>query len=97
MMEPRVQRIIGWAAFVGLFSACAAIGLISQNQVQLAIIFIVVADIILLPTFMILLRTRRKTKKIVRQREDAEQEQLDALAGVGDIVQPEQADSNRNE
>ena len=89
MMEPRIQKIIGWAAFVGVFTACAAVGLISQNQVQLAIIAVVVADIILLPTFMILLRTRRKTKKIVRQIEDQQQEQLDALAGVGDIAIPE--------
>ncbi|MEO5951528.1 MAG: hypothetical protein ABIQ44_03580 [Chloroflexia bacterium] len=97
MMEPKVQRIIGWAAFVGVFTACAAVGLIWQNQVQLAIIAVVVADIILLPTFMILLRTRRKTKKIVRKIEDQQQEQLDALAEVGEIVQPQQADPNRNE
>ncbi len=75
---------MGWAAFAGVFAACGACALIWQNQVQAAVIAIVLADIILLPTFMILLRTRRRTKKVVRQKEEVQQEQLDALASVGD-------------
>ncbi len=88
MPDSKTQRIIGWAAFAGVLVACSACGLIWQNQVQAAVIAIIVADIVLLPTFMILLRTRRRTKKIVRQQEEVQQEQLDALAGVGDLAQP---------
>ena len=87
MPDPKTQRIIGWVAFAGVLASCAACGLIWQNQVQAAIIAAVVADIILLPTFMYLIRTRRRTKKIVRKQEETQQEQLDALAGVGDTLE----------
>lgn len=72
--------------------ACSACGLIWQNQVQAAIIAIIIADIVLLPTFVILLRTRRRAKKIARQVEDEQQEQLDALAGLGEVAPPKPAD-----
>src|SRR5215203_4356243 len=85
MIDPKTQRIIGWAAFAGVFAACDACGLVWQNQVQAALIAVIIADIILLPTFVILLRTRRRTKKIVRNLEDQQQDQLDALAQVGEI------------
>jgi ABC-type bacteriocin/lantibiotic exporter with double-glycine peptidase domain len=97
MIDPKRQRIIGWLAFAGVFVSCGACGLIWQNQVQLALYAIIAADVILLPTFMILLRTRRRTKKIVQQREQTEQEQLDALAGVGDLAQPKQSADNQGE
>jgi ABC-type bacteriocin/lantibiotic exporter with double-glycine peptidase domain len=86
MPDPKTQRIVGWVAFAGVLAACAACGLIWQNQVQAAIIAVILADIILLPTFLYLIRTRRQTKKIVHKQEEAQQEQLDALAGVGDVV-----------
>jgi hypothetical protein len=85
MIDPKTQTKIGWAAFAGVLTACGACGLIWQGQVQAALIAVIIADIILLPTFMILLRTRRRTKKNVRNLEDQQQEQLDALAQVGEI------------
>ena len=89
MPDPKSQRIVGWVAFAGVLTACAACGLIWQNQVQAAIVALILADIVLLPTFLYLIRTRRRTKKIVRQQEDVQQEQLDALAGVGDLTTQE--------
>ena len=89
MPDPKTQRIIGWVAFAGVLTACAGCGLVWQNQVQAALIAMIIADIVLIPTFIILLRTRRRTKKIVRQQEEAQQEQLDALAGVGDLTTQE--------
>jgi ABC-type bacteriocin/lantibiotic exporter with double-glycine peptidase domain len=97
MIDPKTQRIIGWAAFAGVLTACGAIGLISQNQWQAALIAVIIADIILLPTFMILLRTRRRTKKIVRTLEDQQQEQLDALAQVGEISATHRQDDKPKE
>jgi ABC-type bacteriocin/lantibiotic exporter with double-glycine peptidase domain len=87
MPDPKTQRIIGWIAFGGVLAACASCGLIWQNQVQAAIIAAVIADIVLIPTFMYLLRTRRRTKKIVRRQEETQQEQLDALADVGALIE----------
>ena len=89
MPDPKTQRIIGWVAFGGVFIACAACGLVWQNQVQAALIAVIIADIVLIPTFVYLLRTRRRTKKIVRRQEETQQEQLDALAGVGDLTTQE--------
>jgi uncharacterized membrane protein YfcA len=74
---------LGWLSVVGTLVACTACGLFWQNQLSAGLIAFVLADLILIPAFVLLLRTRRKTKRIARQIEDMQQEQLDALAGLG--------------
>jgi hypothetical protein len=76
--------MLGWLAVVGILVACSACGLIWQNQLNAGLIAFVLADLILILAFVLLLRTRRKTKRVVRQLEDVQQDQLDALAGVGE-------------
>ena len=83
MPNAKTQRLIGWFAFAGVLATCFGCGLLWQNQVVASIIAFVIADLIIVPTFFYLLTTRRRLKKVVRRREEA---QLDALAGVGDIV-----------
>jgi hypothetical protein len=79
---------------VGVLVACSACGLIWQNQVNAGLIAFVLADLILIPAFVLLLRTRRKTKQIARQVEDAQQEQLDALGDVGKLSKQEGHDES---
>src|SRR4051794_35325895 len=86
----KTQRLIGWFAFAGVLATCFGCGLLSQNQVPPAVFAFVTADLIIVPTFFILLTTRRRLKKVVRRREDA---QLDALAGVGPLVETETAEN----
>jgi uncharacterized membrane protein YfcA len=81
---PKIQSVLGWLAVVGILVACSACGLIWQNQLNAGLIAFVLADLILILAFVLLLRTRRKTKRVVRQLEDVQQDQLDALAGVGE-------------
>lgn len=83
MPNPRTQTILGWLSVAGVLLACSACGLLWQNQLNAGLIAFVLADIILIPAFVLLLRTRRKTKQVVRRIEDMQQEQLDALAGLG--------------
>ena len=86
MPNPRTQTILGWLSVIGVLLACSACGLLWQNQLNAGLIAFVLADLILIPAFVLLLRTRRKTKQVVRRIEEAQQEQLDALAGVGDMT-----------
>ncbi|MEO8286863.1 MAG: hypothetical protein ABI670_10555 [Chloroflexota bacterium] len=88
MPDAKTQRIVGWLVFVGVLSTCFGCGLLWQNQVNAAVIMLVVAELIIIPTFIYLTRTRRRLKKVARIKET---EQLNALAGVGDMV-----DSSRN-
>ncbi len=83
MPNTKTQRLIGWLVFAGVLTTCGGCGLLWQNQVTPAIIALVLAELIILPTFVFLLRTRRRLKRVVRRKEDA---QLDALAGVGDVM-----------
>ena len=83
MPNPRTQTILGWLSVAGVLLACSACGLLWQNQLNAGLIAFVLADLILIPAFVLLLRTRRKTKQVVRRIEDMQQEQLDALAGLG--------------
>ena len=86
MPNPRTQTILGWLSVAGVLLASSACGLLWQNQLNAGLIAFVLADLILIPAFVLLLRTRRKTKQVVRRIEEAQQEQLDALAGVGDMT-----------
>ena len=88
MPNPNTQRYIGWIATIGVLASCFGCGLLSQNQIRAALAFMVLAWIILVPTFVYLLRTRRQLKKVVRAREEKTQEQLDALAEVGRLLDP---------
>jgi ABC-type bacteriocin/lantibiotic exporter with double-glycine peptidase domain len=83
MPDAKTQRLIGWLAFAGVLATCFGCGLLWQNQVVAAVIAFVIADLIIVPTFVYLLTTRRRLKKVVRRREEA---QLDALAGVNDLI-----------
>jgi len=83
MPDARTQRLIGWLAFAGVLATCFGCGLFWQNQVVAAVIAFIIADLIIVPTFVYLLTTRRRLKKVVRRKEEA---QLDALAGVGDLT-----------
>jgi pheromone shutdown protein TraB len=83
MPDAKTQRIIGWLVFTGVLATCFGCGLLWQNQVVAAVVALVVAELIVLPTFFYLLTTRRRLKKVVRRREEA---QLDALAGVNDLL-----------
>jgi ABC-type bacteriocin/lantibiotic exporter with double-glycine peptidase domain len=89
MPNARTQRLIGWLVFVGVLATFLGCGLIWQNQMTAAVIALVFAELIILPTFFYLLTTRRRLKKIVRRKEE---EQLDALAGVGDIISTPSSD-----
>jgi ABC-type transport system involved in cytochrome bd biosynthesis fused ATPase/permease subunit len=84
--NPRTQTILGWLSVAGVLLACSACGLLWQNQLNAGLIAFVLADLILIPAFVLLLRTRRRTKQVVRQLEEVQQEQLDALAGLGDMA-----------
>ena len=86
MPNPKTQTLLGWLSVVGVLLACSACGLLWQNQLNAGLVAFVLADLILIPAFVLLLRTRRKTKQVVRRIEDIQQEQLDALAGVGDMT-----------
>jgi len=90
MPDPKTQRLIGWLAFAGVLATCFGCGLFWQNQVVAAVIAFVIADLIIIPTFLYLLTTRRRLKKVVKRTEEA---QLDALAGVGEVM----AESKGNE
>jgi ABC-type bacteriocin/lantibiotic exporter with double-glycine peptidase domain len=84
MPNTNTQRLIGWLIFAGVLATFLGCGLLWQNQVTAAVIAMVIADLVILPTFVFLLATRRRLKKVVRHREE---EQLDALAGVGDMIE----------
>ena len=86
MPDPKLQRNLSLAATVGVLATCFGCTLLWQNQILAAIIALVVAELILLPLFVYLLSTRRKLKKMAAHRDVEKQEQLDALAGVGDIM-----------
>lgn len=91
MPNRNTQRIIGWLAFAGVLVSCFGCGLLWQNQVTAAIIAFVAADIILIPLIGFLGMTRKRLKRVVRQQEVQQEivkdEQLDALAGVGEEIQ----------
>jgi hypothetical protein len=97
MPNANTQRLIGWLIFAGVLATLLGCGLLWQNQWTAAVIAMVIADLIILPTFFYLIATRRRLKKVVRRRED---EQLDALAGVGDLMEgsgPNQPVSDQND
>ena len=89
MPNSSTQRLIGWLIFAGVLTTLLGCGLLWQNQWSAAVIVMVIADLIILPTFFFLIATRRRLKKVVRRRED---EQLDALAGVGDLIEDPRPD-----
>jgi ABC-type bacteriocin/lantibiotic exporter with double-glycine peptidase domain len=86
MPNARTQRLIGWLVFVGVLATFFGCGLIWQNQMTAAVIALVFAELIILPTFFYLLTTRRRLKKIVRRNEE---KQLDALANVNKLITTE--------
>jgi hypothetical protein len=94
MPNANTQRLIGWLILAGVLATLLGCGLIWQNQMTAAVIAIVIADLIILPTFFYLIATRRRLKKVVRSREE---EQLDALAGVGDISGTTPPDEQSNQ
>jgi ABC-type bacteriocin/lantibiotic exporter with double-glycine peptidase domain len=82
MPNPNTQRLIGWLIFAGVLATFLGCGLLWQNQATAAVIAMVIAEIIVVPTFVYLLATRRRLKKVVRRREE---EQLDALVSIGNL------------
>lgn len=50
--------------------------------------FLIAAEVILAPVFVYLLRTRRRTKKVVAHTEAEREAELDALASVGGTIEP---------
>jgi hypothetical protein len=97
--DAKTQRYIGWIAFIGVLTSCFACSLLWQNQLTAGIVFLIAAELILAPVFVFLLRTRRKTKKVVAQTEAEREAELDALAGVGGAIEPgrEAAETTRVE
>jgi hypothetical protein len=81
--DAKTQRYIGWIAIIGVLTSCFACSLLWQNQLTAGIVFLIAAEAILAPVFVFLLRTRRKTKKIVAQTDAERAAELDALASVG--------------
>lgn len=94
MPNPRTQRYVGWIATLGVLTSCMGCGLLIRNEVNASIAFLILAQLILLPTFVYLLRTRRRLKRVARTRDEQKQEELDALAGVGSLL-PTEEDSRR--
>jgi hypothetical protein len=82
----KTQRYLFWIGFVGVFSACFGCGLAARNEITAANAFLILAWLILVPLFGYLIRTRRYTKRIVRQREQQRQAELEALAHVDELL-----------
>ena len=93
MPDQKTQRYLFWIGFVGVFSACFGCGLAARNEINAANAFLILAWLILVPLFGYLLRTRRYTKRIVRQREERRQAELEAQAPV-DEMQADPEDHN---
>lgn len=90
MPDPRTQRYLGWIAFFGVFASCFGCSLYANNQVRAAVAFLVLAWIILVPVFAYLLRTRRHLKKVSRVQDVRKQQELDALASLGKVLEPKE-------
>ena len=87
MPDPRTQRYLGWIAFFGVFASCFGCSLYANNQVRAALVFLVLAWIILVPMFVYLLRTRRQLKRVAHERDTQRQKELDALAGAAHLLE----------
>jgi ABC-type bacteriocin/lantibiotic exporter with double-glycine peptidase domain len=85
--DAKAQRNIALLAMGGVLASCFGCGLLWQNQIMAAVVVLILAELVLVPVFVILLRTRRRLKKVVAQQDREKQEQLDALAGVGTLTE----------
>lgn len=94
MPDPNTQRYIGLVATVGVLTSCFGCALMARNEVSASLAFLILAQLILLPTFVYLLRTRRSLKRVARTREARRKEELDALAGVGGLLAGEEKKEN---
>ncbi|MBF6612536.1 MAG: hypothetical protein IVW55_05345 [Chloroflexi bacterium] len=95
MPTARTQRYLAWAAVLGTLFACFGCGLYASNNVRVATLFLVVAWLILVPIFIYLLAVRRRSKRVVRQtlqqQEEQRQRELDALASVPNLLSKDQS------
>ena len=86
MLSPKTQRYLGWIATIGTLTACFGCGLLSNNQVNAANAFLILAWLILVPLFVYLIVVRRQGKaelrRVTQQREDQRQRELAALGSV---------------
>jgi hypothetical protein len=85
----KTQRYMAWIGFVGVLTACFGCGLITQNQVRASLVFLIAAQVILIPLFIYLISIRRGTKRVVRKREAVRSAQRQAeLDALGEMFGP---------
>ncbi len=86
MPNPKTQRYLGMIAITGVLLSCFGCGLAANNQTNAATAFLVLAWLILVPLFGYLISIRRRTKRVVRMHDVQRQQELDALANIGNVV-----------
>jgi hypothetical protein len=78
----KAQRYLAYVAVIGTLTACFGCGLAYNNQMSASRAFLIVSWLILVPLFIYLLSTYRRTKRVSQKRTAREAEELAALAGI---------------
>ena len=73
-------------ATTGVLLSCFGCALAANNQINAATAFLVLAWLILVPTFGYLISVRRRTKRVVRKQDEQHKQELDALASIGSVM-----------
>lgn len=86
MPTPKAQRLLAFLAIMGTLVSCFGCTLAFNNQMNAARVALIVAWIILVPLFVYLIVTRRRSKSLQKQELQAHEEQLqkelEALATI---------------
>lgn len=86
MPDPKTQRILTLVGTTGVFASCFGCSLAAANQMTASTVLLIIAWLLLVPLFGYLLRTRRRLKKRVRQQNAQQEQELEALASIGSMV-----------